>query len=593
MPGQMLRSRSGSYSAVMQMDGNFVVLGPHNLVRWASNSAGWTSAFLNLLTNGVLVLMAGSRVLYTVGSANAGGYRLTMENTGYLVLYNAQSRPVWSTASAPRPRLAPAPKPAAPMIDQSFMTHLLRRTTFGINPELVADVNRAGGTSAWLEQQLNPSAIADAACDSVMRRFPMAFIDPPAAYAQMGNGGWTGMQQLVTATLARQIWSKRQLFEVMVDFWSNHLNITTPSSEPWATKMNDDRTVIRANALGRFDNMLVASMKSPAMLLYLSNSQSRGSAPNENYGRELLELHTVGVDAGYDHDSVINVARTLSGYTVWDPWNGGTAANYGTFRYRPEWHYVGPVQALGWYHPNADRNTGPAAVESLGRYLASHAATARRIATKLAIRFVSDNPPTSLIDKLTQVYLSNQTAIIPVLRTLFASAEFAASVGQKYRRPAEDLIATVRVLGITPDLSNTKIDAVQGWMWVLSDLGNAPLGWVPPNGYPDVAPAWTGAGTTLARWNLHLGVTQKWWSGGAVFPDLKTYLLGTGTPSSRGALIDALAARLLPGQTIASAHRQALIAFLGPDGPLRDGDVTWLFPVLVAMVLNTPYWSVR
>jgi uncharacterized protein (DUF1800 family) len=600
--GQSLRSRSGAYSAFMQRDGNFVVYGPRHTVRWASNSAGWTGAWLALQSDGNLVLYPKSgKALYASGTAHRGGHRLTLQNDGNLVLRTAAGKVLWSTSRAQRPRIAappkpkPVPTPPPPPLtaDQAFDVHVLRRTTYGITPSLLVDVTHAGGIENWLEQQLAPASIPDPGCEALLVRFPTAFIDPPTAHADLSNGDWAAMEQLVVATFARQAWSKRQLFEVMAEFWSNHLNITTPSSEPWATKMWDDRHVIRAHALGRFDDMLVASMKSPAMLQYLSNAQSRGDDPNENYGRELLELHTVGVDAGYGHEGVINAARTLSGFTVSNPWNGGSVVDYGMFRYLPAWHYVGPVRVLDWSHPNADANAGPAAAESLARYLATHPSTAQRIATKLAIRFVADAPPPSLVDTLSQVYLANQTAIIPVLRTLFASTEFRTAAGRKYRRPAEDLLATIRVLGVTPDPTSAKTDAMDGWRWLAEDVGNAPLGWHAPDGYADVAAAWAGAGMTLGRWNAHAAITGQWWTDGVRYQKLPAYLLGATMPTTRGALIDILTARLLPGVKVASAHRAALIGFLGADGPLQNGDVTWLFPVLVAMVLNSPYWSVR
>jgi len=469
--------------------------------------------------------------------------------------------------------------------------HLLRRTTYGLTQSLVQQITHAT-PQAWLDQQLAPQTIEDRACDAALTRFPLAAADPPAVYAAGPNGHWDSMVQVVRATFVRQAWSNRQLQEVMVEFWSNHLNITCPSSEPWATKALDDRTVIRAHALGRYDDMLAASVRSPAMLLYLSNSESRGTGPNENYGRELLELHTVGVDAGYDHDGVLAAARALTGLTVWNPWNGGTPANFGTFRYRADWHATGPLQLLGWTHPNADRNAGEAVADSLVRYLARHPATAARIARKLAVRFVSDNPPQALVDRLAQVYLANGTAVVPVLRALFASPEFAASAGAKYRRPAEDLLASVRALGITVDPAGGT-GAVADLCWALQDLGNAPLGWHPPNGYPDVAPAWAGAGTTLGRWNLHVALGQRWWKDGLSYPaDTATYLLGT-VPAARSALVQALCTVLLPGLDVSATHKAALVAFLGPDGPLRDGDVTWLFPILLALVLDSPYWSVR
>lgn len=498
-------------------------------------------------------------------------------------------KPVPKPVPTPVPK--PVPSPTVPS-DEAFALHLLRRTTFGITPALLAEIT-ATGPQGWLDRQLAPAGIDDHACDALLTRFPLAFAEPPAVYAAVGNGGWESMQQVVQATLVRQAWSDRQLFEVMADFWSNHLNITCPSSEPWATKAMDDRAVIRAHALGRFEDMLAASVRSPAMLLYLSNSESRGDAPNENYGRELMELHTVGVDAGYGHDGVVASALALTGMTVWNPWNGGTAGTNGLFRYRSDWHHVGPLSVLGWTHPNADPDGGEAVAESLARYLARHPATAARIARKLAVRFVSDTPPQGLVDRLTTVYLDNDTAVVPVLRALFASQEFAASTGQKYRRPAEDVLATIRSLGVTVDTSGGTT-ALGGLSWLLEQLGNAPLGWHPPNGYPDVAPAWAGAGTTLGRWNAHVAIAQGWMSEGLVYhKDLAAHLLGAVLPTSRSALVDALCARLLPGQAVAAAHRAALVAFLGPDGPLGDGDATWLFPTLVALVLDSPYWSVR
>ena len=516
-------------------------------------------------------------------------------------LEQQKPKPTPTPAPAPKPAPSPSPSPTTPTpsptpvpAGSAYTLHLLRRATFGLTPALLADVQTAGGAQQWLDQQLNPSAIADATLTTVLARWPLATADPPAVYAAVENGGWDSMEDVVRATIARQLWSKRQLFEVMVDFWSNHLNITCPSSEVWATKAWDDVNVIRKYALGRFEDMLQASLTSPAMLLYLNNAESRGDDVNENYARELLELHTVGVDAGYDHDDIVNAARTLSGLSVWSPWNGGTTANYGTFRFISNWHYAGTVSVMGWTNANATKTGGLAVARSLVTYLTHHQATATRLAKKLAVRFVSDNPPSSLVTKLAQVYLDNDTAIIPVLRALFASQEFQDSIGKKVRRPAEDLVAAWRATGVAPNLASTDPDgAIGGLRWVLYELSNPPLGWGLPNGYPDVAAEWIGAGLTLNRWNAHIATTARWWDEGVTWPDLKTHLLGATPPTTRGALIDALTSRLLPGQAVSTAHRNALIAFLGADGPVGNGDTTWLFPVLVAVVLDSPYWSVR
>ncbi len=480
-----------------------------------------------------------------------------------------------------------------PRVNAVAARHLLSRTTYGATPESLTDVVRMGSLRAWLDRQLTPASIDDTACEAVLARWPLATATAPTVEATVDQGNWDAMQQVVQATLARALWSKRQLFEVMCEFWSNHLNITCPSSEVWSTKSWDDRTVIRQHALGTFEDLLLASSTSPAMLLYLGNAESDGDAPNENYGRELLELHTVGVDAGYTHTDIVNAARVLTGLSVWNRWNGGTPGNQGTLRYRSEWHYVGPVQVMGWSHANGDATQGQAVAESMVRFLARRPETAQRIAAKLAVRFVSDTPPQALVDRLAQVYLAGGTAVVPVLRALFGSAEFTASVGQKQRRPYEDIVGVARSLGISahPDPTRDLGDLA----WTLGQLGQAPLGWGLPDGYPDVAGGWTGAGGTLGRWNTHLGLVGGWWDTGAMVfqKDLPTYLLGASKPTTRGALVDALLARLVPGVAVPAPHRAALIAFLGADGPLGQGDLQWDFEPLVTLVLDMPQGSAR
>jgi uncharacterized protein (DUF1800 family) len=486
-------------------------------------------------------------------------------------------------------RERPAPGPS-----EAFTLHLLRRTTFGITSDLLADVREAGGATAWLDRQLDPESISDTTCTAALAPWPMRANDPPVNHAAMGNGNSLSMEDVVRATLARQLWSERQLFEVMVSFWSDHLNITCPSGEVWATKSSDDVHVVRAHALGTFEDMLAASVTSPAMLLYLNNAESYGQAVNENYGRELLELHTVGRDAGYDHDDVVGAARALSGLSVRNRYNGGTPVNFGTFHYFAERHYVGPVSVLGWSHPNATSTGGVDVARSLITYLARHPSTAERIAAKLAVRFVSDHPPAALVDRLARVYLDHGTAIVPVLRALFGSAEFAASAGAKVSRSAEDLIGAWRALGATPVPGWVNRDgAVAQLRRQLAEMNNAPLGWAAPDGYPDVAAAWAGTGLTLSRWNAHLDAALHRPNNGVLWPDLAAHLLDGRLPSTTGALVDLVLAKLLPGHHVAAAHRDALLAFLGPKPEIAAADLKGLLPVLVALVLDSPYWSVR
>lgn len=477
--------------------------------------------------------------------------------------------------------------------DHVFTMHLLRRTTFGVTPGLVEDVREAGGTHEWLASQLRPESIMDADCDQVLERFPLRAADPPFLWATQKHFSWGAMDDLVRATFARALWSKRQLFEVMVEFWSNHLNISTPSGDVWSTKPWDDANVIRKHALGRFEDMLVASGQSPAMMAYLDNATSKGTAPNENYGRELLELHTLGRDSGYTQDDVEQCSLALTGLTVWAPYNSAPE-DVGTFRYQPAWRHVGPLKVLDWSHDNSVPGAGLAVAKGLYRYLANHPHTARRLARKLAIRFVSDDPPQSLIDRLATVYLENKTAITPVLQALFESSEFAGSVGQKYRRPLEDVVASLRAVGVQPS-QDLETRAIGSYCWLLGELGQAPLGWGPPDGYPDVASAWAGAGSLLGRWNLHLSIAVGWRSEGLAHPgDLASRVLdGSRLPTTRHALVEDLHARLLPGIQVPRAHVDHLVTFLGGPGPTQESDLTRSLPVVVALVLNSPLWSVR
>ena len=204
-------------------------------------------------------------------------------------------------------------------------------------------------------------------------------------------------RELGASSIVRQIFSPYQLYEVMVDFWTNHFNIYAYSPPELFLKGKDDRGVIRANALGSFPEMLAASAHSPAMLVYLDNAQSRQPSPNENYARELLELHTLGVDGGYTYADIQAVARAFTGWSV-EPLRRG-ANQAGDFAYLANWHDPEPKFALGQELPGG-KGDGDRVIE----ILAEHPSTARFIATKLSQRFVSDTPPDTLISRVAGTY---------------------------------------------------------------------------------------------------------------------------------------------------------------------------------------------
>lgn len=462
--------------------------------------------------------------------------------------------------------------------------HLLRRATYGPTKKSLAAVERLG-RKAWLDKQLDPGLIDDSFCSNLISsRFPGVKWSITQARGNLEEFSWDLMFDVGVATIARAVWSERQLFEVMCDFWSNHLNVACPSDNVWDNRQDYDRTVVRANALGRFEDMLVASARHPAMLLYLNNAVSTKDEPNENYGRELLELHTVGVDGGYNEDDMRQSTLIMTGFGV--DWQTGL------FQYHNWAHHSGPVSVMDFAEANAESDGHALGVRYL-KYLANHPSTARHLATKLWLRFISDTPDAAFVDSLAATYLANGTSIRPVLRRLFLSSQFAAAAGEKTRRPFEDVAATLRILDYEPDA--TGVSGMRALYWICDDLGHVPLAWNPPDGYPDEASAWASAGTTLGRWNNHLSLAAHWWPKALQQPPLRQ-LLPDRLPKTHGDLVDALARRLV-FRTLKTEHKQTVLAFLGRSGsdPLSSTSeaVRWRLPYIVALILDAPYHGIR
>lgn len=455
--------------------------------------------------------------------------------------------------------------------------HLVRRFTFGATPELVAEV-RAKGIDRWLGDQLTPATVDDADGDRVWSAFRTASMTTAQIRGAVKKYSWDAMFGYAQATLARQIWSRRQVFEVMVDFWANHLNVPMPSDGAWDVGTSYHNDVIRRHALGGFAEMLAAAMRHPAMLRYLSNDQSHRRSVNENLGRELLELHTVGIGADYSESDVRNSAYILTGRTV---------AEDGSFSYDAGRHWTGAVAVLGFRDANASAAGGLDVGDRYVAYLAHHPATAKMIARKLCVRFVADSPPQALVDRLAQTYLDNATLIIPVLHELLCSREFWASVGQKVRRPLENVVASARVLGVRPGADIPK--GVTDLYWGLDQLGHQPLHWGPPNGYPDVAGAWASSGAMLQLWNRHRGLVQGWSKN--LVHTKPEQLLGGAAPAGAAAYVDALSERLVQ-QRLRPAHRAALLEFLGKEAG-STASATRFAPHLAPLLLDSPYFALR
>jgi len=456
--------------------------------------------------------------------------------------------------------------------------HLLRRATFGPRPSDVARLKKLG-TTKWIDEQLTPSKLADKEGAAAWKMYPLAGASASTIVAKIDDFSWEAVFQTAQASLARQIFSERQLYEVVVDIFANHLHVPLPG-EQWHTAPGYLKNVIRKNALGRFETMLLSAMKNPAMLNFLNNDESRKENVNENLGRELLELHTVGIAGGYTEADVRNSANILSGRS-WD-WRKGT------YKYNASWHVVGKVKVLGFEHDNATGAGGEAVGDAYLRYLARHPKTARNIARKIAVRFVTDTPSDDLIDRLAAVYLSSGTSIKATVRAVFLSSDFWASVGTRMRRPLEDAVGTMRVLDVRRK-SNSKEHL--GWLyWTLNEAGHTPHGWMPPNGYPDVAAAWLGAGAMIQRWNLHRVFVYGWWKNFTFVKPENLVKRTTGMTNLQWA--SAVGLKLL-GVTPREEHVLAALSGsnLKPTDPASTNG--WECGKVATLLLDSPYFQLR
>ena len=388
------------------------------------------------------------------------------------------------------------------------------------------------------------------------------------------------MNQLTELTIGFQCWSPAQLYEVVVDFFSNHLNVANNADNQVWVRHTMDRDVIRKHAFGKFSEMLVASARNPAMLLYLNLAESTKQLPNENYGREVLELHTIGLN--YTEIDVLNSARVLTGRTL----NADA-----TYYFDPSIHYQGPIRVLGFSHANAEPAQGERVGDLYLKYLAEHPLTANNLARKLCVRFVSDNPSTRLVESVASAYLANHTAVLPTIRTIFESPEFWASRYMKERRPSEDTVASLRILDVGIGRDTRK--SIERLHWMLMAVNDLPLAWVPPTGYPDVADGWRSSSNLLTVWRYHRQLVLNAWKNELISPPLEG-LYGRSKPATSGEAIGVLCQRLLGGQ-MSTSRLVALQKFVGEPAstPIVKSHLKWILPHLVPLILDSPYHAQR
>src|SRR5215813_2075657 len=404
-----------------------------------------------------------------------------------------------------------------PEIDPAF--HLLSRAAYGPWPGDLEHM-RSIGSERWIEEQLIPESIDDTACDLRARRFETIWHEPGTCYEYKKP---VLREEITRHTLLRALYSKRQLFEVMVGFWTDHLNINLEKGDCIYLKSSDDRLVIRAHALGKFRDLIRASATSPAMLVYLDGkeNQKKGpkDVPNENYARELLELHTLGVDGGYTQADVYEAARALTGWRLRTGWRKGTVY------FDPELHDDGEKRVLGQVIPAGG---GAADLDRLVDIACSHPATARHLATKLVRRFVSEDPPASLVTRVAAVFNNSNGDIKSLLRTILTADEFKNSRGLKFKRPFHFIASSLRALGADTHAHQQLIEYLQR-------MGQGPFQHPTPDGYPDRTAPWLG--TLLWRWNFAFAVASNRVPAVNVSLDQLTHAIGPGSEFNAGKLI--------------------------------------------------------
>jgi uncharacterized protein (DUF1800 family) len=417
-----------------------------------------------------------------------------------------------------------AETPAMKAYDPAIIS-LLDRLSFGATS---GDVNRiqAAGMKHWLDMQLHPTAqdtlpatvqaqidamtisqkpMTELAADIAAKNKGLALITDPdlkKAASQVTQQMMNDLaKQAATRQILRDLYSPAQLRERMTWFWFNHFNIHQGKADIRTMVADYEDKAIRPHALGRFGDLLESTLRHPAMLRYLDNVQNAGGHINENYAREIMELHTMGVGSGYTQHDVEELARILTGVGVdanpenphLSPELEGQLIRDGLFEFNPGRHDYGDKSFLG----HTIKGRGFAEVEEALDILAHHPATAHHIALRIATYFVSDDPPKTLIDRMADAFQHNDGDIASVLRAMVEAPEFASAQPGKFKDPLRYVISAVRLAYEDKLILNTG--PIQGW---INRMAEGLYNHQTPDGYPLASSAWNGPGQLAVRFEI-------------------------------------------------------------------------------------------
>jgi uncharacterized protein (DUF1800 family) len=433
----------------------------------------------------------------------------------------------------PHPMRSPSNRPAhaSSIVTPPVSVIALNRMGFGPRPGDLDDFMALGSTddarlNAYIDQQLDPASILDSELDS--RMATAAFTTLDKTLAQLWNDHYVNyidysyailpITESERATFLRAIYSRRQLVQVLADFWHNHFNLYGWTFPTYSLFPYYDRDIIRAHLLGNFRQMLEAVAKSTTMLYYLDNYTSSRAGPNENWSRELFELHTLGAEnylgvgrqsdvpldpqglpVGYVDDDVYETTRCFTGWTVANS-DSSPGGNTGLFLYRDDWHDRFQKTTLGQFIP-ADQfelKDGEDVLDAL----AAHPGTARHICRKLCRRFITDHPPNSLVQSAADIFLANKNApdqIKQVMSHILRSTEFRTTWGSKVKRPFEAVVSALRAADADFTIMVGDGDS-DSFLYYYGATGQDLFSWRAPNGYPDYKEDWQTTSSLLYRW---------------------------------------------------------------------------------------------
>lgn len=508
----------------------------------------------------------------------------------------------------------------------------LNRLAFGPAPGQLEtyqaqNADESARLQTYLNEQLNPESIDDSDFES---RFSAAKFETlhksleELAYDHIVNNPYDDnddeywewfvlpSEELVSATFLRAVYSKKQLTELLADFWHNHFNVFGWEDDVTPLFVSYDRDVIRRHLFGNFRAFLEATATHPSMLYYLDNYLNEDAGPNENYARELFELHTLGAEnylgvadpntiekdadgiaIGYVDNDVYEAARCFTGWRVDDDlWEeDDNIGMTGKFIYHKPWHDRFNKLILGRYIPadQPDMQDGRDVLDML----ANHPGTARFIARKLCRRFVADIPPASLVDAAAATFTAYRDApdqLKRVYESIFYSDEFKQTWGGKIKRPFEIAVSALRA--INADFTNFP----DGLRWTYGNMGQPIFGRHTPDGYPDTQDAWANSMAVLYSWNMVVGAAENWFNDGD--GEMNVDLMAQTPTEIRTpiTLVDFWIQRIL-GRLLPDDSRQTLIDFLAqeyaPDETIPDDELQWILPGMVELILMSPEFRLR